>query len=83
MEDQKEAKIEVTPVPVGDIRIQMGNDAILFSPEDDMTAKESALIMQMFFNGFAHRDSASVIDFGGFIAKHNLQRHFKAIQDQE
>lgn len=72
---------ETLSIPVGDIRIQMGNEAIVFNPADDMTAKEVALVMQMFLNGIGHRGTA-LIDFGAFIVKHNLQRHFARIEDE-
>lgn len=77
----EEVTTQPAAIPVGDIRIQMGNEAIVFAPADDMTAKEVALIMQMFLNGIGHRGS-NLIDFGAFIVKHNLQRHFARIEDE-
>ena len=33
-----------TSIPVGDIRVQMGEEAIVFNPTDDITGKEVSLI---------------------------------------
>lgn len=65
-------------IPVGDIRIQMGEESIVFAPADDMTAKEVALVVQMFLNGIGYRGE-ELLDFGAFIVQHNLQRHFAKV----
>jgi len=70
-----------TSIPVGDIRVQMGEEAIVFNPADDITGKEVSLIMQMFLNGLGYRGDG-LIDFGSFIVKHNLQRHFARIENE-
>jgi len=70
-----------TSIPVGDIRVQMGEEAIVFNPTDDITGKEVSLIMQMFLNGLGYRGDG-LIDFGSFIVKHNLQRHFARIENE-
>ena len=67
-------------VPVGDIRLQLGDKGIVFMPADNITAKEVALIFQMFLNGIMQRQGT--LDFESFIAKHNLQRHFTEIKDE-
>lgn len=72
---------ETKSVPVGGIRIQNGDQAISFSPADDITAKEVALIYQMFLNGIMHRGT-ELVDFGGYILANNLQRHFVEIRDE-
>ena len=68
-------------IPVGGIRIQNGDHSIAFVPTDDITAKEVALIFQMFINGIMHR-SNELLDFGGFIVANNLQKHFAEIKDE-
>jgi hypothetical protein len=78
---ETETKAE-TVIPVGDIRIQSGDNAVIFTPTDDMTAKECALIMQMFLNGIGHRQ-ATKIDFGSFIEANNLSRHFSLLKEPE
>ncbi len=70
-----------TSIPVGDIRVQMGEEAIVFNPTDDITGKEVSLILQMFLNGLGYRGDG-LIDFGSFIVKHNLQRHFARIENE-
>ena len=70
-----------TSIPVGDIRVQMGEEAIVFNPTDDITGKEVSLILQMFLNGLGYRGDG-LIDFGAFIVKHNLQRHFVRIENE-
>ena len=74
----EEVKTDV--VPVGDIRLQLGDKAIVFVPTDDITAKEVALVFQMFLNGIMQRNGT--LDFGSFIVKHNLQKHFAEIKDE-
>jgi hypothetical protein len=64
-----------TVMPIGDIRIQIQDKSIVFAPADDITAKEVSLIFLMFFNGIMQREP-NVLDFGAFIVKHSLQRHF-------
>ena len=66
---------------VGDIRVQLDDKSLLFDPLDDISGKEVALIMQMFLNAMFHRDKA-VLDIGGFLNKHNLQKHFAEIKDE-
>lgn len=65
--------------PVGGIQIQGADGSIAFVPADDITAKESALIMQMFLNGLMYRKDKP-LDFGGYILANNLQRHFVQIK---
>jgi len=74
-------EIKNTSIPVGEIRVQMGEEAIVFNPTDDITGKEVSLIMQMFLNGLGYRGDG-LIDFGSFIVKHNLQRHFTRIENE-
>ncbi len=74
-------EIKNTSIPVGEIRVQMGEEAIVFNPTDDITGKEVSLIMQMFLNGLGYRGDG-LIDFGSFIVKHNLQRHFARIENE-
>lgn len=69
-------------IPVGGVTIRMGEESIVFTPADDMTGKECALVMQMFLNGLAHRDK-NLVDFGTFIANNNLQRHFSKIEEAQ
>jgi hypothetical protein len=66
-------------VPVGDIRIQLGEEALVFSPTDDMTGKECAKILVMFLNGMMAKQP---IDLGSYIAQHNLAKHFTAIPNE-
>lgn len=72
---------EPTAIPVADIRLKLDTTELLFVPQDDITGKETAMIFQMFFNALFHK-SEKLIDFGSFIAKHNLQRHFAEIKDE-
>lgn len=74
----EEVKTDI--VPVGDIRLQLGDKAIVFMPTDDITAKEVALIFQMFLNGIMHRQGN--LDLGSFIVRHNLQKQFAEIKDE-
>lgn len=73
---------EQASVPVGGIRIQNGDHAITFAPTDDITAKEVALIFQMFLNGIMHRGEG-LLDFGTFIMENNLQKHFARIEEEK
>lgn len=66
-------------VPVGDIRIQLGEEALVFSPTDDMTGKECAKILVMFLNGMMAKQP---IDLGSYIAQHNLSKHFSRIENE-
>ena len=68
-------------ISVGDIQIQLDGHSIIFAPTDDITGKEVAMVLQMFLNGMAHKGT-EVIDFGSFINKHNLQKHFAEIKDE-
>lgn len=68
-------------IAVGDVRINLGQQSFAFTPADDMTGKESALVLQMFMNALAYRGDG-VIDFGSYITKHNLQKHFTEIKDE-
>lgn len=73
--------MENTTVPVSNIRIQNGGESIFFNPTDDITAKEVALIFQMFLNGIMHRE-AKLLDFGSYILANNLQKHFAEVKDE-
>lgn len=73
---------EKTLIPVGGIRIQNGDNSIVFMPSDDITAKEVALIFQMFLNGVMHRGE-HMLDFGAFIISNNLQKHFVAVAEEK
>ena len=68
-------------MPVGGIRIQSGDDSIVFAPAEDITAREVAMVFQMFINGIMHRGPGK-LDFGSYIVGNNLQRHFVAITDE-
>lgn len=80
MTDVKTEVNDTTVVPVGDIRLQLGDKAIVFVPSDDITGKEVALVFQMFLNGIMQR--GGTLDFGSFIVKNNLQKHFAEIKDE-
>lgn len=71
---------EQQSVAVGSVTIRMGEDAIVFTPADDMTGKECALVMQMFLNGMAHKGK-ELVDFGTFIANNKLERHFSKLEE--
>jgi hypothetical protein len=73
--------MENTTVPVGGIHIQNGDQSIYFNPTDDITAKEVALIFQMFLNGIMRRE-AGLLDFGSYIVANNLQKHFAEVKDE-
>lgn len=77
----EETKTSPAVSPVADIRIKLDTMDLLFSPQDDISGKETALIFQMFFNAVFHKTD-TLIDFGSFIAKHNLQKHFVEIKDE-
>ena len=78
----EEIKTEEAPmvVPVGDIRIQMADKAVVFAPKDDITGKEVALIFQMFLNGMGQRQG--IVDFDSFLKAHGLYKHFAEIANE-
>lgn len=70
------SEVKETPVvPVATMQIQIGDHMLLFKPADDMTAKECALLTQMFLNAVFVQGQA-IIDFGTYIAENQLHRHF-------
>ena len=66
-------------VSVATLQLQIGDHKLLFKPADDMTGKEAALITQMFLNS-VFVGSGAVIDFGTYIAEHQLHRHFVVLE---
>lgn len=73
----EEVKTEV--VPVGDIRIQLGEQSLVFTPTEDMTGKECAKAMVMFLNGLMAK---SPIDLGSYIAQQGLSKHFTVLANE-
>lgn len=63
--------------PIGEIRIQLGDQSIVFKPADDITAPEVARLMVMFLNGLMAK---SPVDFGAYINQHNLGKHFSLLE---
>ena len=73
------ATLDQRPIPVGDIRVQLGEQALVFTPTDDMTGKECAKILVMFLNGMGARQP---IDLGSYITQHNLLKHFTVLPNE-
>lgn len=69
-------------VPIGEIKIDMDDLSLVFNPTDDITPKEVALIFQMFLNALIHKDEM-FLDFGGYMEKHNLKKHFTQISNSD
>lgn len=71
-----------TLVEVCSLNFQLNNRSFLFSPSDDITAKEVCLILQMILNVFAQKGNVK-IDLESFIEKHNLMKHFTEIVQEQ
>jgi hypothetical protein len=76
----EEAKTAGEVNPIGEIRIQMNDQAIVFKPTDDITGNEVARLMVMFMNGLLAK---SPVDFGAYINQHNLGKHFALLNPPE
>ena len=70
-----------TLVEVFGLNFQLNNRSFLFSPSDDITAKEVCLILQMVLNVLAHKGNVK-IDLESFIEKHNLMKHFTEVKNE-
>jgi hypothetical protein len=70
-----------TLVEVCSLNFQLNNRSFLFSPSDDITAKEVCLILQMILNVFAQKGNVK-IDLESFIEKHNLMKHFTEVKNE-
>ena len=71
-----------TLVEVCSLNFQLNNRSFLFSPSDDITAKEVCLILQMILNVLAQKGNVK-IDLESFIEKHNLMKHFTEIVQEQ
>lgn len=70
---------EVTNVkPIGEIKLDIGDVSLIFNPKEDITPKEVALIFQMFLNSILNPNEL-YFDFGGYMEKHDLKKHFVQI----
>lgn len=65
------------PQSVGEIKIQMGDQAIVFTPLEDITAYEVSKLMVMLINGLMAK---TTVDFGSYINQNNLGKHFSAVK---
>ena len=72
---------EPTLVEVCGLNFQLDGKSFLFSPSDDVTAKEVCLILQMILNVLTHRGNVK-IDLESFIKQHNLMKHFTEIKNE-
>lgn len=73
---------ETKVVEVGEIHFQLNDRTYLFTPTNDITAKEVCYVLQMVLNVMAQK-SNNKVDLGSFIAKHNLTKHFAEFKAQE
>lgn len=72
---------ESTVVEVGGLNFQLDDRSFIFSPLDDITAKEVCLILQMILSVLAQKGDAKV-DLGSFMQKHDLMKHFTEIKNE-
>lgn len=66
---------------IGEIKIDTDHEAFVFRPADDITAKEVALIFQLFLNFILNKEADSV-NFDAYVIKHSLGRHFFKIRKE-
>ena len=67
-------------VPVGEIKVNIGNVELIFKPTDDITASDCTKLMVMFFNGVMAK---TPVDYGAYIAQHDLAKHFMLVQQEQ
>lgn len=67
-------------VPIGEIKLDLNGLSLVFNPSDDITAKDVALLFQMFLNALIHKNE-DYLDFGGYMEKHDLRKHFVEISN--
>lgn len=68
---------QTTFVPVSDIKIQIGNVDLVFTPAKDITGYDVAKLLVMFLNGMMAKEP---INLGDYIAQHDLAKHFMLLQ---
>ena len=79
-EEIKTEEVTQKVEPVGEIRIQLGDQSIVFNPTADITGHEVARLMVMLLNGLMAK---SPVDFGAYINQHNLGKHFALLNPPE
>ena len=76
-QQQTETQTQPTFIPVGDIKIQIGNVDLIFTPAKDITGYDVAKLLVMFLNGIMAKEP---INLGDYIAQHDLAKHFMLLQ---
>ena len=71
---------EQTAIPVGDIKVQIGNVDLVFTPAKDISGYDTAKLMVMFINGLMAKQP---INLGDYIAQHDLSKHFTLLQNEQ
>jgi len=71
----KDACLHITELPVGDLIIVKNNINWKYSPKEDITPLEVALMFPMFMS-YHTTGYLTQYDYLGYIIENNLERHF-------
>lgn len=66
----------IKPIKIQEIQFLLEGKTLTYAPKDDITNIELAHLLQLFIHGTAQGARYNSYDYGEYIERHKLERHF-------